>query len=117
MAHAQLAQPVVDGLELRAVEAGEVRVDAAFASQRQQAPGLPQTQWAGQLQLALGEVEMPTIQWFQAIAELRLLARLQGDALRQEIESHAFRHMVEDLDFLRLGEIVMGDQLHLAPAP
>lgn len=47
-------------------------------------------------------MEMPADQWLEAIADPCLLAGVQGDALRQEIEFHAFRHMIEDFDFLGL---------------
>ncbi len=116
LAHAELAEPVVHRLELRAVEAREVGVDAALTLELQHAPGLPQAQRAGQQQLAAGEVEVTAYQRLETVADARLLAGMQADALRQVLECHALGDVIEHLDLQRLGEVVMGGQLHLAPA-
>ena len=117
LAHTELAEPVVHRHQLAAVDTGKVRVDAGFTACRQVTPGLPQAEWTGQQQLAALEQEMPPAGRAQAVAALGVLARMQGNALRQGVELHAGRHMIEQLDGQRSLEAVMQGQTHFAPAP
>ncbi|MNM92404.1 hypothetical protein D3C81_1047370 [compost metagenome] len=116
-AYADAVQPVVHGHQFGAVESGEVGVDAGLVAGLQIAPATPQAQRAAQLDFAAREDEMPARQWTHAIAELRAFARAQLDRLRQVLEIHAGGQVVEQRHALRLGEVVMQLQTHLAPAP
>ncbi|MCY1530330.1 hypothetical protein D9M68_655120 [compost metagenome] len=98
LAHAELAEPVIHGLQLGAVEAGEVRVDAGFAGEFEDAPLMPQAERAGQVQLAGGEEEMAALERAHAVAELGVLAGMQSHPLGQWLELHGGRHLVEHLD-------------------
>ena len=76
LAYAELAEPVIDGHHLPALQAGKVGVDAGFAGQLQQSPTAPQTQGAGQQQFAAGKVEVPALQRAHPVTAFGVTLRL-----------------------------------------
>ncbi|MCY1536062.1 hypothetical protein D9M68_714990 [compost metagenome] len=117
LTHTELAEPVVHRLQLGAVEAGEVRVDAGLAGQVECAPLIPQPQRAGQGHLAGGEVEVAARARAHPVAELGALAGMQRHPLRQGLELHGGRYLVEHPGFQRTFVRMVQGQPYLAPAP
>ncbi|MCY1382459.1 hypothetical protein D9M69_704820 [compost metagenome] len=59
---------------------------------------------------------MSTFERAHPVAELGHLARMQLHPLRQELELHGRRHLIEDLDSQAATEAVVQGQAHIAPA-